>query len=69
VEAEGLGGRLLETSPDTAVEEQVHHSTLKSFVKEQLEGALPLPLDLFSVQSFNKAVITLPKTAKTKGNK
>ena len=37
--------------------EGVHHSTLKSFVKEQINEGKPLPMDIFGVHTFNKATI------------
>lgn len=39
------------------MKEEVHHATLKSFIKEQLENARPLPLDLFGVRPYNKATL------------
>lgn len=39
------------------VYETVHHSTLKSFVKEQLREGADVPFDLFSIEPFDKAVI------------
>lgn len=36
----------------------VHASTLKAFVKEQLEKGAPLPMDLFGVHPFNIAKVT-----------
>lgn len=48
---------------DVALEESVHHSTLKAFAKEQLEAGTPLP-DLFTVFVGEKAKITLPKVKK-----
>jgi len=39
------------------VSEGVHHSTLKSFVKEQLNEGKEIPMDIFGVHTFNKATI------------
>jgi len=40
-----------------ALEEVVHPSTLKSFVKERLSAGEALPMDLFGAFVFSKAVI------------
>jgi len=37
--------------------ETVHHSTLKSFVKERLAEGDAIPMDLFNVYPFNKATV------------
>lgn len=42
---------------DVTLKEDVHSSTLKSFVKEQLKAGTPVPFDLFNVFPFTKAVI------------
>jgi len=44
--------------PQTISKETVHHSTLKSFIKEQLADAQPIPMELFGVHTFSKAVIS-----------
>lgn len=41
--------------------EQVHWQTLRAFVKEQVEGGKPLPLDMFGVFVGRKAELKLPK--------
>ena len=41
----------------TVVKEDVHHMTLKAFVREQLREGHPVPDNLFSVYQFKKAVI------------
>lgn len=47
------------------VKDSVHPSTLKSFVKEQVQGeGADFPKELFSVYEFNRAKITLPKVKK-----
>lgn len=48
------------------VSENIHHSTLKSFVKECLEKGENIPLDTFGVFEFKSAKITLPKSRKSK---
>lgn len=44
-----------------ALEERVHPSTLKSFVRERLEAGAPPPFELFAVRPFDQAKATLPK--------
>lgn len=44
------------------VEERVHPSTLKSFVKEQLALGADVPADLFALRPYAKAKITQPRT-------
>jgi hypothetical protein len=41
--------------------EQVHWQTLRAFVKEQIEGGKPLPLDMFGVFVGRKAELKEPK--------
>ena len=48
---------IAENGYQPSVEENVHHSTLKAFVKEQLSEGKEVPLDLFSVHPFDKAVV------------
>lgn len=59
--AESLTQALEELGVDYKRDEGVHSSTLKAFVKEQLENGDPLPLDLFRVSEFTRAKITAPK--------
>lgn len=40
-----------------SLDESVHPSTLKAFVKERMGAGDPVPLDLFGVYAYNKAVI------------
>jgi hypothetical protein len=48
--------------PDAALlKEEVHPSTLKSFVKEQLAAGSPIPMDLFNVHPYNKATLKRKK--------
>lgn len=42
---------------DVSLEEGVHPQTLKAFVKERLAAGDPLPLDLFGVYPYKKAVV------------
>ncbi|QOV06264.1 hypothetical protein CPT_Maja_044 [Burkholderia phage Maja] len=52
---------------DPSVSEDVHHATMKAFVKEQLEkGNTELPKKEFGVFEFKKAKITKPKQKKSK---
>ena len=39
------------------LKEDVHHSTLKAFVKERLEAGVDVPFDLFNVHSYTKAIV------------
>jgi len=50
--AESVGGEMVE---------RVHPSTLKSFVKEQMEAGKPIPFDLFGVRPFNRVKVTTKK--------
>lgn len=49
-----------EGTADVSLKEDVHASTLKAFVREQISEGKPLPLDLFNVVPFNKATIKSP---------
>jgi hypothetical protein len=46
---------------DPEYKENVHWQTLRAFVKEQIEGGKPLPLDMFGVFVGRKAELKLPK--------
>lgn len=46
---------------DPEYKENVHWQTLRAFVKEQVEGGKPLPLDMFGVFVGRKAELKLPK--------
>lgn len=50
--AEAVGGTL---------QERVHPSTLKAFVKEQMAAGRAIPFDLFSVHPYSKARMKAPK--------
>jgi hypothetical protein len=41
-----------------ALDEAVHPSTLKAFVKERMAAGNPVPMDLFGAYFFDKAVIS-----------
>lgn len=53
--AEEIGGELVES---------VHASTLKAFVKEQMEAGNAIPFDLFGVHPFSRVKIAAPKKKK-----
>lgn len=55
--AEGLRKHL---GRDADVEESVHPSTLKAFIKEQMAAGKPVPQETFAVHPFNRAKITPP---------
>jgi len=46
---------------DPDYKESVHWQTLRAWVREQIEGGAPLPLDLFGVFVGRKAELKLPK--------
>lgn len=50
-----------EKAIDPEYKESVHWQTLRAFVKEQIEGGKPLPLDMFGVFVGRKADLKLPK--------
>lgn len=49
-----------------ALDENVHHSTLASYVREQLEAGVALPLKVFGVFEQRSTEIKLPKARKKK---
>jgi hypothetical protein len=59
-EAKKFKQDLLADGFNASLDESVHHSTLKAFVKEQIEQGVVLP-DLFTVFIGERAEITLPK--------
>jgi len=66
-EARSLLGSIQKlTNRPVEIGEGVHHSTLKSFVKERREAGTQLPADLFSIHPFAKATLKAPKAAKVK---
>lgn len=60
-EAVALRDELAKTHPEVELKEEVHHSTLKAFVKEQLASGNAVPLDLFGVHPYSKATISNKK--------
>ena len=46
---------------DPELEQEVHWSTLRSFVREQIEGGNPLPVDMFGVYIGRKAELKASK--------
>lgn len=46
---------------DASITDSVHHSTLKSFVKERLAAGDAIPIETFGVFEFKIAKITQPK--------
>ena len=55
--AAALAERLDENYDTAHLEESVHPSTLKAFVREQLRDGNPVPFDLFSVYPYSKAIV------------
>lgn len=49
--------RLAEEYDGVELKEDVHHSTLKAFVKERMAAGDQIPMDLFNVYPYNKAII------------
>lgn len=56
-EARELYADLSERFPNSFIEERVHPSTLKAFVREQLAAGAEIPMDLFGARSYNVAKI------------
>lgn len=57
-EAERAREALAERYEGVTMEERVHPATLKAFVKEQMSTGAGVPMDLFNVYPYSKAVIT-----------
>jgi hypothetical protein len=55
--------KLVDEPADVSLKEEVHPSTLKAFVKEQIAAGTALPLDAFNVFSYNKATLKAAKKA------
>lgn len=49
--------QLAQTYSGVELEENVHHSTLKAFVKERLTAGDKIPFDLFGIHPYNKAIL------------
>lgn len=60
-EAQKLLDQLESDGVDAALKQEVHPSTLKSFVKERLEEGDDIPLDVFGVFEYKIAKITKPR--------
>lgn len=60
--------KLVDEPADVSLKEDVHASTLKAFVKEQISAGNALPLDLFNVIPFNKATRKRPRSARPGGD-
>jgi hypothetical protein len=43
--------------PTTTLDQNVHHMTLTSFVKEMLSKGEEIPEDIFTITRVNKAVV------------
>lgn len=59
--AEALAQELAESRSGVECKEAVHPSTLKAFVKEQMRDGKPIPMDLFNVYPYSKAVLKTQK--------
>jgi hypothetical protein len=59
--AEDFAHECVEKGKAPALVERVHPSTLKSFVKEQMEAGQAIPFDLFGVRPYSKVKISLKK--------
>lgn len=55
--------KLVDEPADVSLKEEVHPSTLKAFVKEQIAAGTALPLDAFNVFPYNKATLKAAKKA------
>lgn len=55
--------KLVDEPADVSLKEEVHPSTLKAFVKEQIAAGTALPLDAFNVFFYNKATLKAAKKA------
>lgn len=60
-EAEAFARRVAETHDDIELKETVHPGTLKAFVKEQMAGGAAVPVDLFNIRPYDKAIIETTK--------
>lgn len=52
---------LLDKGYDAGIKQDVHHQTLKSFLKERLQSGEKFPMELFSARPIFKAKIRQPK--------
>lgn len=53
----GVRDQLASTYDGVALLENVHHSTLKAFVRERLMAGDDMPFDLFGIHPYSKAII------------
>jgi cyanate lyase len=58
---------LREADFGAALDRNVHASTLKAFVTEQLEAGKTIPLNIFSLHQFDEAQIIRPRTRRSRG--
>lgn len=56
--------RISQDHQDVELKEVVHPGTLKSFVKEQMEKGEAIPMDLFNIHPYDKAIIDSKGKAK-----
>lgn len=56
-QASKVRDRLAAEYDGVELKEEVHHSTLKAFVKERMAAGDKIPMDLFNVFPYNKAII------------
>lgn len=49
--------RLAQEYDGVELKEDVHHSTLKAFIRERMAAGDSIPMDLFNVYPYNKAII------------
>jgi hypothetical protein len=59
--AEAARNALMTIGIDASINETVHHATLKSFVKERVEGGEAVPLEVLGLYMGPMAKIVLPK--------
>jgi hypothetical protein len=56
-EAVRVADELQQHYENIALKEDVHHSTLRAFVREQMAAGTAVPMDLFHVHPYSKATI------------
>lgn len=59
--ADALEASMAKDGLEPERKEAIHHSRLKSFVKERLEAGEDIPFDLFGIHPFNKVKYKQPK--------
>jgi hypothetical protein len=65
-EAKRAVDALIAAGFEASLDRNIHPSTLRSYVVEQLEAGANLPLDVFGVFQFDRAKITRPKTKRSR---